>query len=108
MNPTYRSILDHTEAVLIEYEPEKISYEDLLVDWARQINPYGGGGGNAQYRSAVWYTSDEQRKVAEGTVEGIRAAARGRTVYADVEPATKFYRAEEYHQDFVAKQGRRR
>lgn len=102
LNPTYQSIKDHTEAVLIEYDPEVITYEDMLVEWSRRINPYGKG--KTQYRSAVWYTTSEQRKEAEETVEAIRTNARGRAVNVGVEPATKFYRAEEYHQDFLAKQ----
>eukprot|EP00566_Odontella_aurita_P027162 CAMPEP_0113536948 /NCGR_PEP_ID=MMETSP0015_2-20120614/6554_1 /TAXON_ID=2838 /ORGANISM="Odontella" /LENGTH=165 /DNA_ID=CAMNT_0000436389 /DNA_START=162 /DNA_END=659 /DNA_ORIENTATION=- /assembly_acc=CAM_ASM_000160 len=103
-NPTYRSIEDHTEAVLVEYDPRTISYEDILAEWAGLDYPYSSG--KTQYRSAVWYTSEYQREAAERTVEAIRTNARGREVYASVEPATKFYRAEEYHQNFLRKQGR--
>ena len=56
-----------------------------------------------QYRSAVFYVDDEQKAVAKEMVAGLRASSGIFAVYADVEPATRFYRAEEYHQDFLSR-----
>jgi peptide methionine sulfoxide reductase MsrA len=56
-----------------------------------------------QYRSAVFYVNDEQKAVAEEVVAGMRASAGHFELFCDVEPATRFYRAEEYHQDFMSK-----
>jgi peptide methionine sulfoxide reductase MsrA len=58
---------------------------------------------NKQYRSAVFYVDDEQKAVAEEVVAGLRASSSHVEIYADVEPATRFYLAEEYHQDFLSK-----
>jgi len=103
-DPTYRNIKDHTEAVLIEYDPNVVSYDELLVEWSRMHNP-NRKGTKRQYRSAVWYLDDEQREAADEVVAGMKAARNSGELFTSVEPATKFYRAEEYHQDFVAKQG---
>jgi len=104
LNPTYHNIKDHTEALLIEFDPSQITYEDLLIEWSRMA---GGGSGSCQYRSAVWYLNDEQRESAQEVVDGMKAA-RGRRfggAHPSVEKATRFYRGEEYHQDFLVKNG---
>lgn len=106
LDPTYRKIKDHTEAVLIEFDPDVVSYEDLLVDWARQSSPYRQSSN--QYRSAIFYVSEEQKEVALDTVKSLKAGAQGKKVYVDVERATKFYQAEEYHQNFMTKRGQGR
>lgn len=100
LDPTYRNILDHTEALLIEFDPDVVSYEDLVVEWARRHSPVGKR--SCQYRSAVWYLNEEQKETCENVVAGLKAA-RGAGVTSSVEPATKFYRAEEYHQDWTKK-----
>lgn len=102
LNPTYRNMKDHTEAMWIEFDPAKVSYEDLLIEWSRMHSPVGYKT-KCQYRSAVWYLNDEQRAAAEEVLAGMKAVARD-TVYSDVEAATRFYRAEEYHQKFISKQ----
>jgi len=104
LDPTYRTMKDHTESVLIEFNPDIVSYEEILIEWSRMDNPYTRG--KVQYRSAVFCMNDEQQEVAKEVVEGIQANARGRAIYIDVEPVTRFYRAEEYHQNFHAKSGR--
>jgi len=101
LHPTYKKIVDHTEALLIEFDPKLVSYEDLLISWSRMHTPVYER--KCQYRSAVWYLNDEQKEVAEEVLEGIKAARRGDKVYSTVEKATRFYRAEEYHQDFLNK-----
>ena len=104
LKPTYRNIMDHTEALLIEFDPSVVSYEDLLITWSRMHSPTSTA--KCQYRSAVWYLDDEQQVEAEAVLEGMKAMARGRTVTSKVEPVTRFYRAEEYHQNYLAKKGR--
>jgi peptide-methionine (S)-S-oxide reductase len=101
-NPTYRNIKDYTEALLVEFDPLVVSYEDLLITWSRMHSPTSKG--KCQYRSAVWYLNEDQQEIAEGVLEGMQATTRGK-VTSSVEPVTAFYRAEEYHQDFLMKQG---
>ncbi len=103
-NPTHRMIKDHTEALLVEFDPKVVSYEDLVIEWSRMHSPRYQS--KCQYRSAVWCLNDEQRETAEEVVKGMRAAARGGKVYTDVQPATRFYKAEEYHQNFLTKERR--
>jgi len=100
LNPTYRTIKDHTEALLVEFDPEVISYEDLVVEWARRHSPVGKR--SCQYRSAVWFLNDEQKEICENIVAGLKAS-KGDGVASSAEPATRFYRAEEYHQEYLGK-----
>lgn len=105
-HPTYQNILDHTEAVLIEYDPDEISFEDILVEWAQQHSPHSQG--KRQYRSAIWYRDADQQLAAEDAVRALEGMGRGRKVYTSIEPisGTRFYQAEEYHQNFIAKRTR--
>jgi len=100
-DPTYQRILDHTEALLVEYDPTVISYEDLVISWTQMHNPLCKG--KTQYRSAVWYTSEEQQEIAEEVVKDWKGSKRD-PIYTSVEPALRFYRAEKYHQFFLRKQ----
>ena len=100
LNPTYRTIKDHTEAMLVEFNPKEISYEDLVIEWSRMHTPLGKS--KCQYRSAVWYLDDDQKETCESIVSGMKASY-GANCGSSVEPATKFYQAEEYHQNFNAK-----
>jgi peptide-methionine (S)-S-oxide reductase len=103
MNPTYRNMQDHTEALKIEFDPSKVSYQDLLREWSRMHHP--NYPTKVQYRSAVWYLEEptHQRAYAEQAVKAMREAHPRETLHTSVEPAGKFYRAEEYHQNFLAK-----
>lgn len=98
--PTYRSIKDHTEALLVEFDPSIVDYSDLVVSWTQMHQP--NYKGKTQYRSAVWYLQDEQKEVAEEIVEGWHGSSREK-LYTSVSPASSFYRAEEYHQFFLQK-----
>lgn len=100
-NPTYKSIQDHTEALLVEFDPSEVSYEDLVLSWTQMHQP-SYHRGKRQYRSAVWFVNEEQEEVAEQVVKDWRASSRS-PLYTDVEPATEFYRGEEYHQYFLSK-----
>ena len=100
-DPTYENIMDATEAVLIEYDPAVISYETILSEWSKQHHPFMKQSG--QYRSAIFVKNAEEQLVAQTIIKEL-GESRGQKVYADVEEAGAFYRAEEYHQDFLNKQ----
>jgi peptide-methionine (S)-S-oxide reductase len=104
-NPTYRAILDHTEALLVEFDPSVVTYHDLVVEWSRMHNPTLPKS-RCQYRSAIWYVTAEQQRVADEVVVGLQAGLPGKKLYTSVEPVTRFYKAEEYHQNFMSKQHR--
>ena len=104
LNPTYRSIKDHTEALLVEFDPDIVSYDDLLINWSRMHSPTNPHS-KRQYRAAAWYLNEDQKEEAGGVLGGMKAMARGKPVTTKVEKVTRFYKAEEYHQNFLAKQG---
>ena len=111
-NPTYKEVSSgstgHAESVQITYDPEIISYEELLNIFWRQINPTDDGGqfvdrGN-QYRSAIFYHSDEQRRIAEKSKADLQQlGVYDKPVVTQIVEATTFYPAEEYHQDYHSK-----
>jgi peptide-methionine (S)-S-oxide reductase len=92
-------MMDHTEAVFIEFDPTIVTYDELLIEWSRTHTP--NNKSNCQYRSAVWYLTGDQMEAAEEVVKGMKASSR-EELYTSVEPATKFYKGEEYHQHFMA------
>jgi peptide-methionine (S)-S-oxide reductase len=100
-NPTYLSIQDYTEALLVEFDPSVLSYEDLVLSWAQLHQPIYQRG-RLQYRSAVWFLNEEQHEVVEQVVKDWRSSSRS-PLYTEIEPATSFYRGEEYHQNFMSK-----
>jgi peptide-methionine (S)-S-oxide reductase len=114
-NPSYQDVCAHTtghaEVVEVTYEPDRISYEELLdVFWGKhdptQLNRQGWDVGD-QYRSVIFFHDDEQRQVAEQSKAALDASGRYRKpVVTQIEPAQTFYRAEEYHQRYLEKQGR--
>lgn len=110
--PTYEQVTSgatgHYEAVQLTFDPEKISYQDLLEIFFRQIDPTDPGGSfvdrGTQYRSAVFYHNDAQRNAAVKTIELINQARLfNRPVATHVLKAGKFYEAEPYHQDYHKK-----
>jgi peptide-methionine (S)-S-oxide reductase len=113
-NPTYEEVCStrtgHTEAVLVVFDPKRISYEDLLkAFWEGHDPTQGMRQGNdvgTQYRSAVYTFSDTQREAAEASrgryQEALSAAGRGE-ITTEIEPAPEFYYAEDYHQQYLAK-----
>ena len=100
--PTYRSIKDSTEAILLEYDPMSVSFRQLLVEWSRQHAPYQLPY-STQYRSVIFYSDDEEKTIAESFLKEISAMRNNVKIYTSVEPMTKFYQAEEYHQHYLAK-----
>jgi peptide-methionine (S)-S-oxide reductase len=113
-NPTYRDVCTdmtgHAEVVEVEYDPEKISYEDLLkVFWANHdpttLNRQGPDVGT-QYRSVIFYHTPEQQAAALASKEKLEKSGRyRRPIVTEIVPATSFYRAEEYHQQYLEKRG---
>lgn len=97
---------DHAEAVQITFDPAKVTYTQLLTIFfashdPTELNRQGPDTGR-QYRSAVFYTSEEQKKTAEAYIEAMdKAKAFAKPVVTEVAPLKKFYDAEEHHQNFM-------
>lgn len=110
-DPTYEEVsaggTDHAEAVEVKYDPAKVSYAQLLEVFWRNIDPTTKDrqfcDGGDQYRAAIFYVGAEQKKLAEASKQKIVASKRFKRVYVDVDAATQFYPAEEYHQDYYTK-----
>jgi peptide-methionine (S)-S-oxide reductase len=112
--PTYEEVCSgrtgHAEAVLVVFDPEQVSYGQLLqVFWEQHDPTQGMRQGNdmgTQYRSAIYYASDEQRAAAEQSLaayqQKLTAAGYG-TITTTIEPAGPFYYAEAYHQQYLVK-----
>ncbi len=109
-NPTYREVsaggTGHYEAVRVEYDPAKVSYEQLLETFWRNIDPFDAAGQfcdkGESYRSAVFTSDPAEAKLAE-TQKGEIAGRFGTPVATAVLPEQAFYPAEEYHQDFYTR-----
>jgi peptide-methionine (S)-S-oxide reductase len=113
-NPTYREVCSgrtgHTEAVQVAFDPRRISYGDLLKTFWESHDPTQGmRQGNdvgTQYRSAIYWHGEEQRRAAQASRQaylGALAAAGRGNVTTEVAPAPPFYYAEDYHQQYLAK-----
>ena len=114
-NPTYKQVCaggtGHAEAVEVEYDTETTSFEALLKLFFRIHNPttpYGQGlDVGYQYRSAIFFRTDDQRKAAEAAKQALeRKGTWERKVVTQIAPAGTFWPAEEYHQKYYARQGR--
>lgn len=108
VDPTYEKHEGHAEALQISYDAEKTSYKQLL-DFFFQIhdpttpNRQGGDIGSS-YRSAIFYANDEEKKEAEEFIMLVNKSGRWKDpVVTTLEPLTKFYPAEDYHQDYLLK-----
>jgi len=106
-NPTYREVsrgdTGHREALQITYDPQKVSYAQLLTVFWHSVDPVDSGGQfcdrGEPYETAVFVHNDEQRKLAEAS----KAQAMkdlGKKIFTPVEAAARFYKAEDYHQDY--------
>ncbi|WP_410270115.1 peptide-methionine (R)-S-oxide reductase MsrB [Desulfosalsimonas sp.] len=111
-NPTYEQVSSgataHVEAVQITYDPALISYDQLLEIFWRQIDPTDAGGSFAdrgpQYRSVIFFHSDDQKDRAEAAKTALDASGRFQArVATEIHPYTAFYPAEAYHQDYHEK-----
>lgn len=113
-NPTYEEVCSggtgHTEVVLVAFDPAKVSYDELLkVFWESHDPTQGMRQGNdigTQYRSAIYTNGADQAARAEASKEGYQAALRGAglgAITTELRPAETFYYAEDYHQQYLAK-----
>jgi peptide-methionine (S)-S-oxide reductase len=111
-NPTYKEVCGgttgHAEVIRIEYDPAETKYKDLLTVFfgshdPTTINRQGADVGS-QYRSVIFYTSEEQKKEAESFIQEINASnSSGAPVVTEIVPLQKFYEAEEEHRDYFAR-----
>jgi peptide methionine sulfoxide reductase msrA/msrB len=111
-NATYGEVKSgrtgHAESVRIVFDPEKLSYEDLLGYFFRMHDPTTvnrqGNDEGTQYRSAIFYLDEEQRRVAEQVKARVEASGKWkRPIVTQIVPATQFWPAEEYHQNYLQK-----
>jgi peptide-methionine (S)-S-oxide reductase len=105
-NATYRNHGTHAEAIEITFDPSETSYRDLLEFFFQIHDPTTknrqGNDRGMSYRSAIYYTSDEQRRVAEETIADVNASGLWPgDVVTEVEPAGPFWEAEPEHQDYL-------
>ncbi len=113
-NPTYEDVCSnttgHAEAVEVEFDPSRVTYEDLLdVFWKvhdpTTLNRQGPDVGS-QYRSAIFFHTPAQQAAAVASKERLqRGGAFRRPIVTEIVPAAAFYRAEEYHQRYLEKRG---
>ncbi len=113
-NPTYRDVCSgrtgHAEVVEVKYDPSRLTYDDLLtVFWENHdpttLNRQGPDVGE-QYRSAIFYHDDEQKAAAEASKEERDKSGKyRRPIVTEITPASAFYEAEDYHQQYLEKRG---
>ena len=113
-NPSYRDVCGgrtgHAEVVQVEYDSAQVSYEDLLaVFWSchdpTTMNRQGPDVGS-QYRSAVFYHNPQQEAAARASKDKLNSSGRfKRPIVTEITPASEFWMAEDYHQQYVAKHG---
>ena len=113
-NPTYEEVCTdktgHAEAVEVEYDPDEISFEDLLnVFWTNHnpttLNSQGPDVG-IQYRSAIFYHDETQKEIAEKSKQELGQSGKFENpIVTEIVPAPTFYKAEEYHQKYFKKHG---
>lgn len=112
VNPTYEEVSSgatgHTEAVEVAYDPSQITYQELLEVFWRNVDPttpdaqFADHG--AQYRTAVFYHNESQKRLAEASKEKLAKSGKfAKPIVTEVEPASTFYPAEDYHQDYYKK-----
>jgi peptide methionine sulfoxide reductase msrA/msrB len=111
-DPTYEEVSSgrtgHMEAIQVSYDPSRITYGELLEFFWRHIDPTDGGGQFAdrgpQYRSVIFYHDEEQRELAEKSKEALsRSGKFTKPIVTEIVKFTRFYEAEDYHQDYYKK-----
>ena len=111
-NPTYKQVsagsTGHTEAIQIEYDPAKVSYEKLLTVFWMNIDPTTANSQfcdhGSQYRSGIFYHDDKQKTAAEKSLNNLKQTRSfDEAVVTEITSASTFYPAEEYHQDYYQK-----
>jgi peptide-methionine (S)-S-oxide reductase len=112
VDPTYHEVsaggTGHAESVEVTYDPSKVTYQRLLDVYWHNVDPLDTGGqfcdrGN-QYRSAIFYHDDEQKRLAEASKQALEDSHRfDQPIATEIVPAGPFYPAEDYHQDYYKK-----
>ena len=113
-DPSYKDVCTgrtgHAEAALVEFDPARVSYDELLeVFWSihdpTTLNKQGPDVGN-QYRSAIFYHNEEQETLAMASRDELRSSGKHtRDIVTEITPASTFYMAEDYHQQYLEKRG---
>lgn len=112
-NPTYKEvsqgITGHTEAIQITFDPNIISYQMLLEHYWQQVDPTDATGQfydrGTSYRPVIFYHNEEQKRLAELSKQTLQESKKfDKPIQVAIEPATMFYPAEEYHQDYYQKE----
>ena len=110
-NPTYESVgaghTGHTEAVRVTYDTDKVSYAQLVEFFWKTIDPTEKDRQfcdiGSQYRSGIYWGNEAERKVVEASREALVKTGRFKSVHTEIAPASTFYLAEDYHQDYYKK-----
>lgn len=110
-NPTYDEVSygksSHAEAVLVLYDPKQVSYENLLAVFWRNINPEQEDGQfydiGPQYKTYIFYGNETERRTAEKSKAELLRSGKFRRIATQIRPATEFWPAEDYHQDYYKK-----
>ncbi|MCR5375067.1 MAG: peptide-methionine (S)-S-oxide reductase MsrA [Lachnospiraceae bacterium] len=110
VNPTYEEVKSqktgHRETIMLEYDNNTVTYENLLDIYFSNVDPFDKDGQyidkGFSYTLAIYYTTEEERRIAEERVKKIEEES-GRKTYVSIEPFKSFYEAEEYHQDYYLK-----
>ena len=110
VNPAYEDVkaqkTGHRETIMLEYDPEKVSYEKLLDIFLANVDPFDSEGQfidkGHSYTLAIYYTTDEEKMMAESRIKKLSNDSK-KDVFIAVEPFKSFYEAEEYHQDYYFK-----
>ncbi len=111
-NPTYGEVsaggTGHAEVVQVIYDPQKVTYKELLDIFWRHVDPTDAGGQfvdrGSQYRTAIFYHDDEQKRLAEESKRELEASGRfDKSVVTEIVELDQFYKAEDYHQDYYKK-----
>ena len=109
-NPTYEDVkyqrTGHRETIRIDYDPEQVTYSELLDIFLNGVDPFDEGGQfidrGHSYTLAIYYLTDEEKQIAETSIHELEVQS-GQTVFISVEPFRSFYCAEEEHQDYYRK-----
>ncbi|CAM1342427.1 peptide-methionine (S)-S-oxide reductase MsrA [Tenacibaculum amylolyticum] len=106
--PTYRNHPGHAEGIELTYNPEETNFKEILDYFYRVHDPTTidrqGNDRGSSYRSAIFYQNDEEKQIAEDFIKVVDASNRWPSkVVTTLEPFTKFWVAEEYHQDYLVK-----
>jgi peptide methionine sulfoxide reductase msrA/msrB len=111
-NPTYKEVsageTGHAEAIRVRFDPQKITYDELLDIFWRHVDPTDSGGQfvdrGSQYRPAIFYHDEDQKRLAEESKRNLEASGRfDKPIATEIVAVSDFYKAEDYHQDYYKK-----